>query len=93
VPQADIDRVAVGPEAPEWTELERAALRGVDQMMAKQAIEAEVYEVLAAHLSPAELVDYVMLVGEFILVSLTLNVFQIERDPGLAPMPKRRARP
>lgn len=93
IPQDDIDRICVGPEAPEWTALERAALRGVDQMMAKQAIEAEVYEVLAAHLSPAELIDYVMLVGEFILVSLTLNVFQIALDPGLAPMPKRRARP
>jgi hypothetical protein len=56
-------------------------------MMQGFSIDDEVYAVLSAHLTPAQLVDYVMLVGEFVLVSLTLNVFQIALDPGLEPMP------
>jgi alkylhydroperoxidase family enzyme len=89
IPEADILAVADGPDADRWTPLEAAALRGVDQMMAEYAIEPSTYAALAAALSPAQLVDYVMLVGEFILVSLTLNVFQIELDPGLPEMPDR----
>ncbi len=87
IPDADIARVALGPDAPGWSPLTAAALRGVDQMMQGFSIDDEVYAVLSAHLTPAQLVDYVMLVGEFVLVSLTLNVFQIALDPGLEPMP------
>ena len=88
IPDLDIERVAIGPDAEGWSPLEAAALRGVDQMMRSQAIDDDIYAILADHLTSAQLVDYVMLVGEFILVSLTLNVFQIALDPGLAPMPK-----
>jgi 4-carboxymuconolactone decarboxylase len=88
IPEEEIARVPLGPDAPGWTPLTAAALRGVDQMMQRQAINDDVYAVLSAHLTPAQLVDYVMLVGEFILVSLTLNVFQIAMDPGLPAMPE-----
>lgn len=80
-------RVTQGPQAGGWTELERALLRGVDQMMARQSIDDATYAVIAAHYGPAELIDYVMLVAEFILVALVLNVFQVARDPGLPEMP------
>lgn len=87
IPEADILRVTQGPEAEGWTALERALLSGVDQMMEHQAIDDATYAQIAAHYGPAELIDYVMLVAEFILVALVLNVFQVARDPGLPEMP------
>ena len=93
IPEDDINRVPLGPDADGWTALEAAALGGVDQMMTRQSIDPETYAVLKAELSPAQLIDYVMLVGEFILVSLTLNVFQIALDPGLPSMPKSARKP
>jgi alkylhydroperoxidase family enzyme len=87
IPEADIARVVRGPRAKGWTPLEAAALSGVDQLMKSQSIDPQTYATLAEHLSPAQLLDYVFLIGEFILVALALNTFQIARDPGLADMP------
>ena len=87
IPEDEIVRVA-GPLKPaDWTPLEAALLSGVDQMMRVQSVDAETYATLAAHLSEAQLIDYVFLVGEFVLVALALNVFQIARDPGLSEFP------
>ena len=87
IPEVDITRVAGPLDPATWTPLEGALLSGVDQMMRVQSIEAETYSMLASHLNEAQLIDYVFLVGEFILVALALNVFQIARDPGLPEFP------
>lgn len=87
IPEADISRVAGSLDTAAWTPFESALLSGVDQMMRVQSVDAETYATLAAHLSEAQLIDYVFLVGEFVLVALALNVFQIARDPGLTEFP------
>lgn len=92
IPEADIARVMRGPRARGWTQLEAAALSGVDQLMKRQSIDPDTYAALAEHLSPAQLLDYIFLIGEFILVALALNAFQIARDPGLSDMPAAPAR-
>ncbi|MBI1186050.1 MAG: carboxymuconolactone decarboxylase family protein [Alphaproteobacteria bacterium] len=89
IPDQDINRVIAGPDAPGWTPLEQAALRGVDEMMSGFSVSAATYEILDQSFSTQQWIDYVMLVGEFILVALTLNVFQIARDPGLPDMPEQ----
>lgn len=88
IPEADIARVADGPDAPGWLPLEAALLAGVDQLMARSRVSDEVYAVLAEHLSPRQLIDYAFLIGEFVLVAFTLNLFRIEPDPGLRALPK-----
>ena len=89
IPEEDIARVTAGPDAPGWNNLESALLRGVDAMMASHAIDRDTYAAIAAALTPEQLIDYVLLVAEFILVALTLNVFQVETDPGLPPWPEQ----
>jgi alkylhydroperoxidase family enzyme len=92
IPEADIDRVVDGPDAPGWTPLERALLAGVDQLMTVSRVSDEVYAMLADQLSPQQLIDYAFLIGEFVLVAFTLNLFRIEPDPGLRPLPAERGR-
>ncbi|MBI1251114.1 MAG: carboxymuconolactone decarboxylase family protein [Alphaproteobacteria bacterium] len=89
IPEADIARVAEGVDAAGWTPFERAALRAVDEMMGGFSVSEDTYRALDGALSKQQWIDLVMLVGEFILVALTLNVFQIARDPGLPDMPER----
>jgi 4-carboxymuconolactone decarboxylase len=88
IPEADIARVPEGPDAPGWTPLERALLSGVDELMTTSHVSDPVYAVLADHLSPRQLIDYVFLIGEFVLVAFTLNLFRVEPDPGLRPLPE-----
>jgi alkylhydroperoxidase family enzyme len=92
IPEADIARVTEGPEVAGWTPLERALLAGVDQLMSTNRVSDEVYAVLAEQLSPAQLIDYAFLIGEFVLVAYALNLFRIQPDPGLRPLPVGPAR-
>ncbi len=87
IPEADIARVAGPLDPAAWSSLEAALLSGVDEMMRSWSVADATYATLAEHLSDAQLIDYVMLVAEFVLVALVLNVFQIERDPGLPEFP------
>jgi hypothetical protein len=87
-----VERVAEGPDDPAWSDLEAAALQGVDEMMSKFALSDDTYARLERVLTPDQLIDYVFLIGEFVLVALSLNVFRIQPDPGLQPLPTRGAR-
>lgn len=87
IPREDVDRVVRGPDDGAWSTLDAAALRGVDEMMGGWSVSDGTYETLAHHLSPTQLVDYVLLISEFILVALTLNTFRVEPDPGLETIP------
>jgi alkylhydroperoxidase family enzyme len=87
IPEGDIQRVTAGPDAPGWSPLESALIAGVDQLMSHSQVSDEVYAVLSAQLSPKQLIDYAFLIGEFVLVAYTLNLFRIEPDAGLRPLP------
>lgn len=91
IPEEDIARVTEGPAAPGWTTLESALLAGVDGLMRSTSVSDETYATLAAELSERQLIDFVFLVGEFVLVAMTLNLFRVEPDPGLRPLPPEQA--
>ena len=80
----EIARVKSGPEATGWTELERAMLRAVDELHSDACVTDDTWTVLAAHLDERQLIEVPMLVGQYHIVSFTLNTLGIQREPGLA---------
>jgi len=79
----EIARVKRGPEAEGWTELEAAVLRAADELHSDACITDETWAVLAAHLDERQLIEVPMLVGQYHIVSFTLNTLGIQREPGL----------
>jgi 4-carboxymuconolactone decarboxylase len=79
----EIARVKSGPEAAAWTELEAAMLRAADELHSDACVTDDTWAVLAANLDERQLIEVPMLVGQYHLVSFTLNTLGIERDPGL----------
>jgi 4-carboxymuconolactone decarboxylase len=79
----EIIRVKRGPEAEGWTELEAAVVRAADELHSHACITDETWAVLAANLDERQLIEVPMLVGQYHIVSFTLNTLGIQREPGL----------
>jgi 4-carboxymuconolactone decarboxylase len=79
----EIARVKSGPSAKGWTELETAVLRAVDELHSDAFVTDDTWAVLAAHLDERQLIEVPILVGQYHIVSFTLNTLGIQREPGL----------
>jgi 4-carboxymuconolactone decarboxylase len=86
----EIARVKSGPEAEGWTELEGAMLRAVDELHSDACVTDDTWTVLAAHLDERQLIEVPMLVGQYHIVSFTLNTLGIQREPGLGGFDNKR---
>jgi 4-carboxymuconolactone decarboxylase len=83
ISNGEIARVKIGPEVEGWTELEAAVLRAADELHSDACITDDTWAVLAAHLDERQLIEVPMLVGQYHIVSFTLNTLGIQREPGL----------
>ncbi|HEY4334064.1 MAG TPA: hypothetical protein VGM78_15890, partial [Ilumatobacteraceae bacterium] len=84
IPDETIARIAAGPEARAWNDHERAILRAVDELHAERDISVASWDALAADLSAAQLVELIMVVGNYEMVAMLMNAGGI---PPAAPAP------
>lgn len=82
VTDADIDRISEGGEALGWTDVERHLIRAADELNRDAKVSDATWEVLAEHFGDGELIEIVMLVGQYHMVAFFLNSTGVELDPG-----------
>ena len=80
---AEIARVAAGPDAPGWSPREAAVLRAADELWRDARVADATWAELARQLELQQLLDLVFTVGQYVLVSMALNSCGVERDPGV----------
>jgi 4-carboxymuconolactone decarboxylase len=85
----EILRVTEGPGAAGWTTLESALLTATDELHADGCISDGTWAVLAAAYTDEQLVEVPMVIGQYHLVSFTLNSLGIQPEPGLPRLPGR----
>lgn len=87
----DIARVAEGPDAGGWSEVDAALLRAADELFDECAISDGTWELLSRHYDEQQLLDVIFTVGQYQLVSMALNTLRVERDDGVSgvPFPER----
>jgi alkylhydroperoxidase family enzyme len=83
----EIARITKGPEAKGWSALERALLRATDELHADAFVSDATWAALSQHLSTQQLMDLVFTVGQYNLVSMALNTFGVQPEPGLPALP------
>ena len=83
----DVLRIAKGPEAEGWSELERALMQASDELHADAFIRDETWNALSKHYDTQQMMDLVFAVGQYNLVSMALNSFGVQPEPGLPPLP------
>jgi alkylhydroperoxidase family enzyme len=78
----EIERVTVGSAAPEWDEHERAILRAVEELHAATMISDATWAQLARRLSEHQLVELLILVGQFVATAYFQNALRLRLEPG-----------
>ena len=79
--EAEIERIKTGPDAGEWTEVERAMLRATDELTAGHFVTDATWAALAP-LGDKGRMDLVFTVGQYTQVSMILNSFGIQVEDG-----------
>ncbi|MCC5873361.1 MAG: carboxymuconolactone decarboxylase family protein [Gammaproteobacteria bacterium] len=79
----EIQRIKAGPDADGWSSVDRALLEAVDELHADAHISDATWAKLAETWSTEQLMDVVFTVGQYNMVSMVLNSFGVQPDPGL----------
>jgi alkylhydroperoxidase family enzyme len=85
---AEIARIALGPEAAGWSEADRDLLRAADQLHARQQIDDALWQRLRGRFDEAQLVELPFVVGQYTMLSMVANMTGVELEPGHDPLPR-----
>ena len=70
-----------------WADPDAALVRAVDELVADHRIGDATWTELAGRLDEEQLIDLLFTVGQYVLVSMTLNSLGVEREPGVPGWP------
>ena len=90
---ADFEAVKTGPEAPGWSDAERAVLRAVEQLRDQSDLDDAAWGALARHFDRRQLMDFLFTVGAYLLLALAFNAMRIELEPELQDLARRYGSP
>ena len=80
---ADLLRIALGPDSPGWEPFEAALLRAADELRVDALISDATWTVLAARYDESQLIDVAFGVGELTMHADFANTLGIEAEPEL----------
>ncbi len=89
VREEEIERIADGPDAEGWSELDRLLLLAADELHADSFVSDDTWRGLATHYDTLQLMDLVFTVGQYHLVSMALNSFGVQLEDGAPALPRR----
>ena len=87
----EIDRIIEGPSARGWSEVDRAILQATDELHESAYVSDATWAVLADAFDDKQLIELVMCVGQYHLVSFALNTFGVAREEGVRGFPEPEA--
>jgi 4-carboxymuconolactone decarboxylase len=79
----EIRDIKTGPAAAGWSAVDRLLLQATDELHADAHVSDATWRGLAEHFNTQQLMDIVFTVGQYNLVSMALNSFGVQADPGL----------
>ena len=77
---ADIERIKVGSEAAGWSRLQKAILSAAEELYADAFVSDDTWATLAEHLDDMQLLELIVLVGQFTSVAYLLNSLRMRLD-------------
>ena len=83
----EIERITRGPGDPSWEPFDAVLLRATDELHADAMVSDATWAALAERYSTQQLMDVVFTIGQYTLVSMALNSFGVQLDPGVSGFP------
>jgi 4-carboxymuconolactone decarboxylase len=80
--EEEVLRVVAGPDAQGWSEFDAALLRAVDEMHDDAFISDLTWSVLSGSWSVEQLMDFIVLIGRYWMVSTMLNSVGVQLEAG-----------
>lgn len=77
-----VARTRIGSQASGWSAHEAAILRGVEELLEDKALSDETWDVLAQSWDEAQLIEFPMMVGQYIATALVQNSLRIRLEGG-----------
>jgi 4-carboxymuconolactone decarboxylase len=74
----ELERIATGPVAAEWSQRDRTLLQAAGELHASQSIAEATYAALANDWNEQQLMDLIFTVGHYTSVSMFLNTFGVQ---------------
>jgi alkylhydroperoxidase family enzyme len=84
---AQIARIAHGPNAAGWNERQRAVLSAADELRREAFISDSTWATLSRHYDTKRLIEIVFTVGGYTMTGLAINSFGVQVEPGYPAMP------
>ena len=81
-PNGMVDRIT-----PQTTDADRALLRATDELMRDHFVSDATWAALCEHWSEEQRIDLVFAVGQYCMVSMALNTFGVQIEPGVERFP------
>jgi AhpD family alkylhydroperoxidase len=79
IDEAEFSRILQGPDAG-WSGRDLALLRAVDELVGTKDLGDVTWNELTAHLDDRQLIEFVLLVGQYDSLATTIETLRIERD-------------
>jgi hypothetical protein len=83
----EIQRIPDGPDAG-WDPFDATLLRAADELHDDSFVSDATWKQLGERYSTEQLMDVVFTVGQYTLVSMALNSFGVQLDPGVEGFPR-----
>ena len=80
----EIERVKEGPDADGWDPFDAALVRAADELHDESVISDATWAVLASRYDDKQLIEVPMVVGQYHLVSYSLNSLRVPLEDGVA---------
>lgn len=78
----EIERITLGSSADGWSEHDAAVLRGVEELLSDFALSDETWTILARTWDEEQLIEYPMMVGQYLTTAFLLNTLHIQLGDG-----------
>ncbi len=86
--EPEIRRIALGPDAPEWSHEDRVLLAAADELHQRQDVSEETWRELSARWNEAQLVEIPFVVGNYTMLSMVANSTGVPLEADLPPLPE-----
>jgi alkylhydroperoxidase family enzyme len=83
----EISRIPEGPNAPGWNPFEATLLRAADELHSDAFITEATWNALAERYDEKQLMDLIMTVGQYNMVSMVLNTLGVQLDEDVPGFP------
>jgi AhpD family alkylhydroperoxidase len=86
---AEIQRIAAGPDAPGWSEEHAAVLRAVDELRREAFVSDRTWKTLKKSYDTKKLIEIIYTSGGYTMTALAINSLGIQLEPGYPSIPKQ----